>query len=522
MENLFVWMLIFAAVAVGLLATFLIASERELKKNRRELEALTAKLEGNPTVITLDQPIESQQSADALSTELTARNQELRDEISSLSSELEASRRTVEELRTEQQRLIDDQSTIRDLRASNQQLQEEIIDLSSRLLSSDSGLTEPAGQSQQAGDYPSQLQSEIADLRNQLERRQAKERELEEAHQQVANFASRETALKDRQQKLETQIAELERELGAKNEKAQELDGVHTRFAEMERLYHGAQQDNRRLEEEISRWQERLADSEKSRGRLAILHQHFDQLQTKQTALTETHRKFQDDLAAFARLLEMPAHGAADFASPQDLLNAGRSVTESRPNVIGATETEGTSPSDGLQESTPQDDTAEKRKRRFGIFSAVILLVAGGAVAVSYFKPSPDKKASALTTAIATPHKGAGEQPIATAAARSKSAGDIGEQTGLQKPSLSPTQNDTPKKAPPVTAAQRILGTYEITRPTHVYNAPNEGSQLIAIVDPGTHVNVVDGGNGWLEIHSKHGRPPGFIRKDAAARITQN
>jgi hypothetical protein len=33
---------------------------------------------------------------------------------------------------------------------------------------------------------------------------------------------------------------------------------------------------------------------------------------------------------------------------------------------------------------------------------------------------------------------------------------------------------------------------------------------------------VVDSRNGWLEIRSKHGRPPGFIQKTAAIRIGQN
>jgi hypothetical protein len=35
-------------------------------------------------------------------------------------------------------------------------------------------------------------------------------------------------------------------------------------------------------------------------------------------------------------------------------------------------------------------------------------------------------------------------------------------------------------------------------------------------------VNVVDSRNGWLEIRSKYGRPPGFIPKTAAIRIGQN
>jgi hypothetical protein len=32
-------------------------------------------------------------------------------------------------------------------------------------------------------------------------------------------------------------------------------------------------------------------------------------------------------------------------------------------------------------------------------------------------------------------------------------------------------------------------------------------------------INVVDSREGWLEIRSKHGRPPGFVRQAAAVRI---
>jgi Bacterial SH3 domain len=64
--------------------------------------------------------------------------------------------------------------------------------------------------------------------------------------------------------------------------------------------------------------------------------------------------------------------------------------------------------------------------------------------------------------------------------------------------------------------------SYEIVRPTRVFSAPSEHSQLVANVEPGTQVNVVDSRNGWLEIRSKYGRPPGFIQKTAAIRIGQN
>jgi hypothetical protein len=47
----------------------------------------------------------------------------------------------------------------------------------------------------------------------------------------------------------------------------------------------------------------------------------------------------------------------------------------------------------------------------------------------------------------------------------------------------------------------------------------SELSQLIGDIEPGMKVSVVNNRDGWLEIHSKHGQPPVFIRRDVAVRV---
>jgi len=64
-----------------------------------------------------------------------------------------------------------------------------------------------------------------------------------------------------------------------------------------------------------------------------------------------------------------------------------------------------------------------------------------------------------------------------------------------------------------------ILGPYEVLYPTSVYTEPREDSRRVARIETGTRVNVVDVQGDWLEIRSKHGRPPGFIKKDSAMPI---
>jgi hypothetical protein len=74
---------------------------------------------------------------------------------------------------------------------------------------------------------------------------------------------------------------------------------------------------------------------------------------------------------------------------------------------------------------------------------------------------------------------------------------------------------------PQTKAAPRLPGTYETIRTTQVYTGPSENSALITSIGPKTKLNVINVNKGWLEIRSRHGRPPGFIRQEAAVRIGQ-
>jgi Bacterial SH3 domain len=87
----------------------------------------------------------------------------------------------------------------------------------------------------------------------------------------------------------------------------------------------------------------------------------------------------------------------------------------------------------------------------------------------------------------------------------------------LKRPSPASGENEFSK---PI--RRRVQGTFEITRPTQVYSRPSDSSQLIANIEPGMRINVVDSRDGWLEIRSKYGRPSGFVRQAAAVRIDQN
>lgn len=62
-------------------------------------------------------------------------------------------------------------------------------------------------------------------------------------------------------------------------------------------------------------------------------------------------------------------------------------------------------------------------------------------------------------------------------------------------------------------------GIYETVRPTNVFQAPSAGSPVVANIPGGTRVNVVTSKGEWLEVHSRRGNPPGFIRRDDATFV---
>ena len=80
---------------------------------------------------------------------------------------------------------------------------------------------------------------------------------------------------------------------------------------------------------------------------------------------------------------------------------------------------------------------------------------------------------------------------------------------------------DTAASLPQPVAARRttVPGAYETTRATSVYENPSSAARVISQIGPGTRINVVNSTGGWLEVRSKRGNPPGYVRSDDARLI---
>lgn len=75
----------------------------------------------------------------------------------------------------------------------------------------------------------------------------------------------------------------------------------------------------------------------------------------------------------------------------------------------------------------------------------------------------------------------------------------------------------------PGSAARRTsdAGVYETTRQTSVYETPSPTARVITQIGKGTRINVVSSAGDWLEVRSKHGNPPGYVRADNARLIVR-
>lgn len=64
-------------------------------------------------------------------------------------------------------------------------------------------------------------------------------------------------------------------------------------------------------------------------------------------------------------------------------------------------------------------------------------------------------------------------------------------------------------------------GVYETTKTTSVHETPSSSSRAISQIGRGTRINVVNGAGDWLEVRSRHGNPPGYVRADDARLIAR-
>jgi hypothetical protein len=292
------------------------------------------------------------------------------------------------------------------------------------------------------------------------------------------------------QRKLKALVRELEHELSQGNTQLQAVAETQERLQQAERICHELSDENHQLRETITDWQKRFAASEDYQREIAILKQQLDALQSEHAVLLQSNRRMEEQLNLQREL--------DTLSSRRDLMNS--QSAENIAAVLPADCTESThatghkltdpatSPSKATTVRRLLPSLILPRWRIGAIFASSILAIAVAGMSIQALRNESPSSTTPAQTDTAT------AEEVATPA--------------LPRPSIAP--------------APRVRGTFQTVRPTHVFSEPTEDSALVASIDKGVRLNVVDSREGWLEIRSKHGRPPGFIRRDEAVRVSAN
>ena len=507
MESMFLWIVLFSGATVLLLGLFLVASEKELKKKRGEINNLLSRLDGAKTA---SAPAGSEAGANgAEASDLRVKNQELQKEMVLLQDDLAAAHRAIDELRSNHPAANGATlGEIQQLRNANSQLDLQVEELRRRLQASELDTASAADSG--ASERQTQLENALIDLKRQLEKSQTQVRQLESSPTPVVDASASEASHEEECQRLQARIAELEKDLSAGAAITHQLAVMKQRLDESEKLEQELRESLQRREDEIPQWQERVAASQHIKQRLLALQPVYDRLVAKQGSLIEHQRAFYGELKSFGQFLSAAHDGT--IAAPTLIDHE----PDQEPVVPAALlhDTHHAAPA-SIRTDPVSDELAPQAKRGLGIFHALLALVVCGAMAALFLTQSGEQPAihAAKPLPLAQAEKKAAPTPIQQKDARSPT---VAVARPVGKANDAPAeQSASQTKMQPAAAP----GTYEVTRSTRVFAAPTEFAQQLGEIEPGLKVNVVNARDGWLEIHSKHGRPPGYIRGDAVARV---
>ena len=293
MEGMFVWIVLFAGGALLFLGVLLIASEKELKNKRREVEALLSKLEGFSEGMGSPGGESSGSNPSAELAELRACNRELEKQIAGLNGELQRTREAIQDMRATQESSGGNSPAIQELRTVNERLQIELTQLRSRLASSEANLS-PAAVAHDASGMQIQSQAELKAAHEKLYESATRIRQLEET----------ELTHREERENLAAHITDLEKKLSATEQSVSEMDHLRARSQRAEHEQQELLEQIRQRELELAQWQSRASEAEQHRQRLAALQTPYHALVSKQAALSEQQRELQADLEAFAKLMD--------------------------------------------------------------------------------------------------------------------------------------------------------------------------------------------------------------------------
>jgi hypothetical protein len=205
----------------------------------------------------------------------------------------------------------------------------------------------------------------------------------------------------------------------------------------------------------------------------------------------------------------------------------GARVNKQEPDLIRSVETSKrnaihTAPvSAATRDARPHPQSRERKEVSLTVLVGVCLTVieSDSSAAVNENLSSPQHSPEAQTSSPPAPRS---SQPQAETSpkAEKKEGMELARKSQSQREGQD-GQSSGPSATKPTAAARRsaAAGTYQTTRSTTVFESASSSSQVVANIPGGTRLDVVNTKGEWLEVHSRRGNPPGFIRREDAALI---
>jgi hypothetical protein len=129
-------------------------------------------------------------------------------------------------------------------------------------------------------------------------------------------------------------------------------------------------------------------------------------------------------------------------------------------------------------------------------------------------------QAAALTAKLEESQKelSATQQRLATT---TRDAGRAASKRAPVAPGSTARSVKTPSSPTPPARRAAEPGVYEVIRATTVREEPSGGARRITDINKGTKITVVRTVGDWLEVRSKQGNPPGYVRLDDAILVSR-
>lgn len=134
-----------------------------------------------------------------------------------------------------------------------------------------------------------------------------------------------------------------------------------------------------------------------------------------------------------------------------------------------------------------------------------------------------DKSKSQLTSLTAKLEEN--QKELSSAQQRLTAATQEAARVAAKRPSIAPASSarsvKTPASQAPPARRSAEPGVYEVIRATSVHEEPSTTARRVTDINKGTKITVVRAVGNWLEVRSKQGRPPGYVRLDDAVLVSR-